>query len=71
MHLSKFIHTETGRTIMSILLGLGLASLFREVCKGKNCVIYEAPEMKNIEGKIYKHNDKCYKFKPESSNCST
>ena len=69
MHLSKFIHTETGRTIMSILLGLGLASLFREVCKGKNCVIYEAPEMKNIEGKIYKHNDKCYKFKPESSNC--
>ena len=71
MHLSKFIHTETGRTIMSILLGLGLASLFREVCKGKNCVIYEAPEMKNIEGKIYKHNDKCYKFKPESSNCSS
>jgi hypothetical protein len=69
MYLSKFIHTETGRTIMSILLGLGLASLFREVCKGKNCVIYEAPEMKNIEGKIYKHNDKCYKFKPESSNC--
>ena len=70
MHLSKFIHTETGRTIMSILLGLGLASLFREVCKGKNCIIYESPDFKEIEGKTYKHDNKCYKYKPESATCS-
>ena len=69
MHLSKFIHSSTGRIVMSILLGFGLASLFRTVCKDKNCILFEAPNLDDIENKIYKHNDKCYKFKPESSKC--
>ncbi len=38
MHLSKFFHTTTGKYLMSIILGLGLASLFRKVCKDKNCL---------------------------------
>ena len=29
----KFLHTQTGKIVMSILLGFGLASLFRTVCK--------------------------------------
>ena len=33
LHLSKFIHTPTGKLIMSIIFGFGLASFFRKVCK--------------------------------------
>ena len=33
LHLGKFVHSERGKIIMSILLGFGLASLFRKVCK--------------------------------------
>ncbi len=36
MHLEKFVHTDTGKIIMSVLLGFGLASLFRKVCKINN-----------------------------------
>lgn len=69
MYLGKFVHTETGKYLMSILLGFGLASLFRTVCKGKNCIIFHAPPLDQIEEKIYKYDNKCYKFTPESSKC--
>jgi len=41
MHLSKLVHSQTGKYVMSVLLGLGLATLFRTVCKDKNCIIYQ------------------------------
>lgn len=69
LNLTKFIKTKTGRTIMSILLGLGLATLFRKVCKGKNCVIYHAPPIEEINDKIFKHGNKCYKFSPINTKC--
>ena len=42
IYLGKFVHTQTGKIIMSILLGFGLASLFRRVCKNKDCIIFHA-----------------------------
>ena len=70
MYLGKFFHTETGKYIMSILLGLGLASLFRTVCKDKNCLIFHAPPLENIKDKIFKNNDKCVKYNSVATKCS-
>ena len=70
MHLSKFLHTENGRIIMSILLGFGLASLFRSVCKGDGCVKFYAAPLDKIKDKIYKNGDKCVTFSPMYSKCS-
>lgn len=69
MHLTRFLHTQSGKYIMSALLGFGLATLFRTVCKGKNCIVFKAPPMDEIEDKIYKHQDKCYKFTPVTTKC--
>ena len=71
MHLNKLVKSTTGKYIMSILLGIGLASLFRSVCKGKNCVIYHAPPLDEIEDKIYKFDGKCYKFERVSRKCDS
>ena len=70
MHLEKFVHTETGKMIMSMLLGFGLASLFRTVCKGKNCLIFHAPPLDKFKDKIYKNGDKCFKYVPVATKCS-
>ena len=70
IHLGKFVHTETGKKIMSILLGFGLASLFRTVCKGNNCVAFHAPPLDDFKDKIYKNNEKCVKYVPISTKCS-
>jgi hypothetical protein len=54
---------------MSILLGLGLASLFRTVCKDKDCIIFHAPPLEEIKDKIYKYDNKCYKYTTKSVVC--
>ena len=41
MEIKKIINSSQGRIVMSILLGLGLATLFKRACKGNNCVIFE------------------------------
>jgi hypothetical protein len=56
---------------MSALLGLGLATLFRAVCKGQNCIIFSAPPLEEIEDKVYKYDNKCYKYEQVSAKCDT
>lgn len=69
MHLERFVHSNTGRIIMSILLGIGLATLFRAVCKGKNCRIIAAPPMEELDDQIYKFDEKCYKMERNAIEC--
>lgn len=69
INLSKFVNTNTGKNIVSILLGLGLASIFREVCKDKECIIFYAPDLNEVENKIYKQDGKCYKYNLVSTKC--
>ena len=70
IHLEKFVHSGRGKIIMSILLGFGLASLFRKVCKGNNCLSFYAPPLDEFKDKIYKHNGKCVKYTPVATKCS-
>lgn len=70
INFGKFVHTQTGKYVMSILLGLGLASLFRNVCKDKNCMIFHAPPLEEIKNKIYKFDNKCYKYEPIQTKCN-
>ena len=66
----NFMTTDVGKNLFSILLGLGLSSIFRMACKGKNCVIYSSPEFnKEILDKVYLYDGKCYKYTPENVKC--
>jgi hypothetical protein len=69
MYLGKFVHTQSGKIIMSILLGFGLASLFRTVCKNKDCLIFHAPPIEELKDKIYKNNGKCVKYSQIATKC--
>ena len=66
----NIINSERGKIIFSILLGLGLATLFRQSCKKNNCLVYKAPNLSNINNQIFQHNNKCYKFNEKSVSCS-
>ena len=65
----KLLNSETGKIVISALLGLGLATLFNKVCKDKNCIIFNGPVLSEIDGKIYKYGDKCYKYTPTATKC--
>jgi hypothetical protein len=71
MYLNKLVKSNTGKYVMSILLGVGLATFFRSICKGKKCVVYTAPPLEDIEDKVYKFDGKCYKFERSSIKCDS
>ncbi len=69
MEFKKFFITESGKTIISILLGLGFATLFRTKCSGINCYKFVAPSLEDIKKKKYKYGNKCFNYELESSVC--
>jgi hypothetical protein len=71
MHLEKFINSKTGKILSSIILGIGLATLFHSACKGKNCRLYYAPPLTETQDKTFSYNSKCYKYKTQSVTCDS
>ena len=69
MQLQKLLYSDTGRNIISVVLGIGLAALFQKVCKDKDCVVFHGPIITDIDGKIFQHGDKCYKYDITSASC--
>lgn len=68
--ISKILHSNLSRYIVSIILGLGLASLFRKACKERNCLVFKGPNIEKLKDNIYKYESKCYKFKENTSKCN-
>jgi hypothetical protein len=69
-HLKNLINSTRGKYLFSILLGLGLATLFRKACASRDCLVFKAPDLKTIKNKFFKHNDECYKYTEKSVTCN-
>jgi len=69
MIFKRLLDTELGRFFISILLGLGLATLFRKVCTDKNCIEFNGPIISDVDGKIFKTGEKCYKYNASPTTC--
>ena len=54
-----------------IIWGLGLSALFRKVCKGRDCIVIQAPNTKEIEKNIYGFEGNCYTFKSQVTSWSS
>jgi len=65
---SKLFNTDLGQTIVSIILGLGLAGIFRKSCKNNNCYIIKGPKKEELNYH-YKIDDICYKYTRYPINC--
>ena len=63
------MHTRFGKYLISALLGLGLATLFRRACENRDCLVFRAPPFKEVELTTYSHGEGCYKFKRVSAPC--
>tara|TARA_B100000902_G_scaffold384971_1_gene425759 strand:- start:1083 stop:1322 length:240 start_codon:yes stop_codon:yes gene_type:complete len=70
MYLRRLIYGDAGKIIISIILGLGLATLFRKVCKDRDCIIFRAPNLEKIKNQIFKFDGKCYKFQENIEKCN-
>ena len=69
MDFGKLLRSNAGRILISILLGLGLASLFRRECKDLECIKFEGPSDEDIKDKLFRFNDKCFSVSPKAATC--
>ena len=66
----KFFKSRMGCIILSIIWGFGLACVFRKVCNGRKCIVYQAPDPTDITRNVYLHEDKCFKYKTKQTKCT-
>jgi hypothetical protein len=70
MNVKRMLNTEMGQFLISVLMGLGLATMFRQVCEGKSCLIFNGPVISEIDGKIYKFGEYCHKYDLNAVSCN-
>lgn len=56
-------------TIISVVLGFGLAAIFRPLCKGPDCLIIRGPPVNEIRGAVYQFGTKCVEFDAKAVEC--
>lgn len=64
------LQTPAGSIVISIILGLGLASIFKRTCVGDNCRVFKAPSVDKLKGKVFKKDGKCYEMKEHAATCN-
>jgi hypothetical protein len=64
------LNTPLGQFLISMIMGLGLATMFRRVCDSKNCILFNGPVISEIDGKIYKYDEYCYKYELNNVKCN-
>ena len=67
--LYKLINSNAGKYIISILLGIGLSTLFRSACNDRECIVFKAISPEEIKNKIFKIDNKCYKYTHKQVEC--
>ena len=65
------MHTKFGKYLISVILGIGLSSIFRKTCSNRDCLAFLAPHHADIVDNIYRHNKDCYKFNSHSISCNS
>ena len=69
MNVRRLIYSDFGNILIPVILGFGLASLFRKVCKGRECIVFHAAPMNKIKEQIFKFNNKCYVYDENPVPC--
>jgi len=56
-------------TLISIVLGFGLACIFRPLCKVPDCLIIRGPPIDEIRGAVFQFGTKCVEFDAKAIEC--
>tara|TARA_B100000780_G_scaffold234760_1_gene175205 strand:- start:1429 stop:1698 length:270 start_codon:yes stop_codon:yes gene_type:complete len=71
--IKNILYTDRGRFILAIILGLGLATLFRKFCYGKKCYNFIGPEQNAIRDQVFSfdsNNNECFIMREKATKCN-
>jgi|TARA_R110002012_G_scaffold237647_1_gene411373 hypothetical protein len=69
INFKRLLYSPVGKIFISIILGLGLATLFRKACNNRSCLVFHAAPLDKIKGQVFQYGEKCYKFSPKAESC--
>ena len=69
LKIKKLLESKEGIIIFSIVLGLGLSTIFKSCCDSHNCIVYKGPDFNTT--KIIKYNGKCYEPIEQIQTCDS
>jgi|TARA_Y100000992_G_scaffold120854_2_gene79201 hypothetical protein len=70
MNFKRLLGTDVGKAFISFIIGIGIATIFRKVCKDGECITFKGPILSQIsDDKIFKHNNSCFSYKLNSNTC--
>jgi hypothetical protein len=67
--LISFLESRKGSIVFSLLLGFGIAALFKKACNDNKCLIIQTPNVSELNTYYYKTNNTCYKYTPVETEC--
>lgn len=70
MIVKRLLQDRFGQIMLSVILGIGLAALFRRACSGDGCFVIKAPSARDINDYVYKVDKACYKYTPNVVPCA-
>ena len=69
MFVKRMLDDKFGSIVISVILGLGLAAVFRRACDGDGCIVIKSPDHKDVEDYVYRIDRSCYKYTPNVVPC--
>ena len=72
MNFNRLLNTDLGKIFISFIIGFGIATIFRNMCSGENCLVFNGPIFSEISNdKVYKYGNKCYKYNLVPDKCNS
>ena len=69
VNIKRLLNTDLGRFFISVIIGIGLATLFRKSCTDKNCIVFDGPVISEVDGKTFRFGEFCYKYDLKPMKC--
>lgn len=69
MMVKKIMQDKFGSIVISVILGLGLAAMFRRACAGDSCVVIKPPDQKEVTDHVFKIEQSCFRYTPNVVPC--
>ena len=69
MYIRRLLYNPYSSIIISMLLGFGVATLFRKSCSLRGCYVFKGPPIDKIEGNTFQMDNKCYKYNYNHHKC--
>jgi hypothetical protein len=70
MNIHRLLYGEYSKFIISVILGFGLATLFRFSCDSIDCVKFVGPPPSILKSKVFKYEDGCMNLKHKPVKCN-